>query len=147
MFKILDGRDSFYQWDLDRKLIVDDASIKEVHFCNCVSSNALICETYTEDGATVVNVPNILLQDNWRIHVFAYDTNYTKFSTEYEVSARSKPADYIYTETELKTYSALEERIKELEAGAGVDLTGYATEDYVETAISNALGVIENGSY
>ena len=32
MFKIYDGREQFYQWDLDRKLIVEDAAITEVHF-------------------------------------------------------------------------------------------------------------------
>lgn len=29
MFKIFDGRDKFYQWDLDRKLIVEDPEVKE----------------------------------------------------------------------------------------------------------------------
>lgn len=211
MFKIYDGRNAFYQWDLDRKLILEDADIKEVHFCNCVSANALVCETYTEDGLTVVNVPNIMLQDNWRLHVFAYDGKYTKHSKEYDIIPRSKPADYIYTETEIKSYRDLEERINELkedipgavedylkenpvESGATaeqakqiednaaaikelqekevdltgyatekyvddavkaidipeVDLTGYATEDYVETAISNAfatIGIAEEGVY
>jgi hypothetical protein len=106
LFKIYDGRNAFYQWDLDRKLILEDADIKEVHFCNCVSANALVCETYTEDGLTVVNVPNIMLQDNWRIHVFAYDGKYTKHSTEYDVIPRSKPVDYVYTETEIKRWDA-----------------------------------------
>ena len=34
MFKILDGREYFYQWDLNQKLIVEDDSINEVHFSN-----------------------------------------------------------------------------------------------------------------
>ena len=59
MFKIYDGRDTFFQWDLERKLIVDDADIKEVHFCNRTDNCSLVCETYFEDGLTVVNVPII----------------------------------------------------------------------------------------
>ena len=111
MFIIYDGRESFYQWDLDRKLIVKDNTIKEVHFCNKTDDCSLVCETYTEGGLNIVNVPNILLQDNWRINVYAYDSNYTKFSAVFDVVKRSKPADYIYTETEVKRYEDLESSI------------------------------------
>lgn len=100
MFKIYDGRERFYQWDLDRKLIVEDATIEEVHFCNRTDNCSLVCETYTEDGITLVNVPNILLQNDWRIHVYAY-VGYTKHDACFEVVGRTKPADYIYTEAEL----------------------------------------------
>ncbi len=109
MFKIYDGRDRFYQWDLDRKLIVKDPTVVEVHFCNRTSDCALSCETYVEDGLTLVNVPNILLQTDWRIHVYAYDGKHTKHNQCYEVITRSKPTDYIYTETELLSYKALAE--------------------------------------
>ena len=34
MFKIQDGRKSFTQWDLNRKIIVEDDSITQVHFTN-----------------------------------------------------------------------------------------------------------------
>ena len=79
MFKIYDGRQQFYQWDLDRKLIVD-ADVSQVHFSNITTKNSLVCETYKEDGLILVNVPNILLQSDLRIYVYAYDKNYTKFS-------------------------------------------------------------------
>ena len=151
MFKIYDGRQHFYQWDLDRKLIVDDAEITEVHFCNRTDDCSLVCETYTEDGLTLVNVPNILLQEDWRINVYAYDKSYTKFSKQFDVMRRSKPADYVYTETETLNYNSLLERIEDIQADIGqavedylkendiditVDLTGYATEQYVNNAIS-----------
>jgi hypothetical protein len=178
MFKIQDGRTKFYQWDIDRKLVIDDESITQVHFCNKTDSCSLVCEAYTENGVRLVNVPNILLQTDWRINVYAYDGNYTKHSAVYYVVARTKPANYVYTETEVLNYAALDERIAALEKGGGggatadlsnyytkpeveqyvnsaignidipeVDLTGYATEQYVETAITNTLGVIENGYY
>ena len=135
MFKIYDGREQFYQWDVDRKLILEDAAVTEVHFCNRTDECSLVCETYQEDGLTLVNVPNVLLQNDWRINVYAYDSNYTKFSETFNVVKRSKPADYAYTETEVKTWGALDERVKKLEEGGGADLTGYATEEYVASAI------------
>lgn len=150
MFKILDGREHFFQWDLDRKLVIEDRSVKQVHFCNRTEECSLVCEPYEEAGLWVVNVPNILLQDIWRINVFAYDTNYTKHQAIFTVSARSKPESYVYTETEVLNFNTLLERINEVDediAGAvedylaenpiEVDLTGYATEKYVDEAIAN----------
>lgn len=148
MFKIYDGRNQFYQWDLDRKLIVEDAEITQVHFCNRTDDCSLVCETYMEDGLTLVNVPNVLLQDDWRINVYAYDRNYTKFSETFDVVRRSKPESYVYTETEVLNYNTLLDKMTGIEeniAGAvqdyleenpvEVDLTGYATEAYVNGRI------------
>ena len=115
MFTIYDGREYFYQWDLDRKLIVYDETIKEVHFCNKTDDCSLVCEVYTEGALRLVNVPNILLQDNWRINVYAYDENYTKYSKTFDVKSRSKPADYIYTEKELLKWEQLEGRLESVE--------------------------------
>lgn len=115
MFKIEDGREEFYQWDLDRRLIVEDASIVEVHFCNRTDECSLVCEVYDKDGERLVNVPNILLQTDWRINVYAYDGQATKHSTTFKVNRRSKPADYVYTETEVLRYEDLEKRIENLE--------------------------------
>ena len=124
MFTIYDGREKFFQWDKDRKLVVEDAEITEVHFCNRTDECSLVCETYVEDGLTLVNVPNILLQNDWRINVFAYNQSYTKFKKCFDVVSRSKPADYVYTETEIKNYEALEARVTALEAsGAGGDIS------------------------
>lgn len=103
MFSIYDGRDSFYQWDLDRKLIVEDSSIKEVHFCNKTDDCSLVVETYEENGKTLANVPNILLTSSWKIRVFGYTGDFTKYEECFKVNARSKPADYKYIETETKS--------------------------------------------
>lgn len=113
MFKILDGRDKFYQWDLDRQLIVEDSTIAQVHFCNRTEDCSLICETFVEDGLTLVNVPNILLTTDWCINVYAY-AGYTKYEKCFEVVSRTKPSDYIYTETEIRNYEYLAEEIEEL---------------------------------
>ena len=137
MFKIYDGREKFYQWDLDRKLIVEDPSVTEVHFCNRTDSCSLVCETFVEDGVTLVNVPNLLLTTDWRIHVYAYDGKHTKHDTCYEVVSRTKPSDYIYTETEVLSYEVLEKRVKELEeANDGNTFVVNITHDYMLGSIS-----------
>ena len=112
MFKILDGREYFYQWDLNQKLIVEDDSINEVHFSNRTDGCSLVVEV---DELRQASVPNILLQDYWNIRVYAYcysgESKYTKVEEKFEVKKRSKPEDYIYTETEIKRYDDLEKRI------------------------------------
>lgn len=115
MFSILDGRTNFYQWDINQKLIVNDNTVKQVHFCNKTDDCALVCEVYKENGLNVVNVPNILLQNDWDIRAYAYCSNYTKIEKRFKVLARSKPESYSYTETEVKTWEALEQRVIDLE--------------------------------
>lgn len=114
MFKIYDGRDSFYQWDTERKLIVNDASITEVHFSDVVDSVALVCEVYDFEGVRVANVPNILLQTEWKINAYAFTDKHTKVSASFKVLPRSKPSDYVYTETEVKTYEEIIEKVNSL---------------------------------
>lgn len=133
MFQILDGREQFYQWDVNRKLIVLDDDIAEVHFCNRTDDCSLVCEVYNIDGIHLVDVPNILLQNDWRINVYAYDGNYTKHSQCFKVVKRSKPTDYVYTETEIKRYEDLEERISTLEeSGVSEETITNAVNAYLE---------------
>lgn len=108
MFSIYDGRSEFYQWDIDRKIIVNDKTINQVHFCNRTDDCSLVCEVYELDGLRVADVPNILLQNDWRINVYGYDVNYTKHSQCFKVKTRTKPASYAYTETEIKTWERVE---------------------------------------
>lgn len=107
MFKLLDGRTHFFQWDYDNKLIVENENIKKVHFNNGTETCALVCETYKENGLTVVNVPNILLTNHWDIIAYAYTDNYTLIEERFKVNPRSKPADYIYVETEVLDYETV----------------------------------------
>ena len=133
MFRLLDDREHLYQWDLNQKLVVNDASIKEVHFCNRTEDCALVVEVYELDGARVVNIPNILLQNDWRIKVYAYTGEYTKVEACYKVMPRSKPSDYVYTETELKNYRELEERVEFIEAnGVPQEVLNAAIESYLK---------------
>ena len=115
MFRIEDGREHFYQWDKDRRLIIEDITIREVHFCNRTDDCALRRKVYVEDGQYIVDVPNILLQEEFKIRVYAYNENYTKFCEVFEVEARNKPDNYIYTEEEIKEWEALNERIDNIQ--------------------------------
>lgn len=117
MFSILDGREKFYQWDKDRKLIVFDETITQVHFANCLCPSARVCEVYAVDGIHLVDVPNVLLQEHMDIRVWGYDGEMTKHEAEFEVEKRTKPDDYVYTETELWTAEkAVEEALEEAKA-------------------------------
>ena len=119
MFKLYDGREEFFQWDLDEKLIVEDKTVTQVHFSNKTEDCSLVCEVYELDGLKVVNVPNILLQDSWDMKVYAYRDNHTVAKQRFKIVARTKPADYVYTETEIKNYEDLEKRIAIIEANGG----------------------------
>lgn len=120
VFRIFDGRDSFFQWDLNRRLIVEDNSINEVHFSNKTDDSSLVCVVRTEDGLRVADVPNILLQTDWSIRAYAYCTDHTIVEEIFKVHSRNKPADYIYTETEIKNYDDLKARVDEIELNAKI---------------------------
>jgi len=111
MFSIYDGRKKFYQWDIDRKLIVNDKTISEVHFANCLCSDARKCTPYSIGELLVVDVPNELLTENMDVYVWGYDSGMTKHCVVFDVEKRTKPADYIYTPEEMTTWEQLAEQI------------------------------------
>lgn len=133
MFKIYDGRNEFYQWDLDQKLIVSDPTINEVHFCNLTGDCALVCKVYGGESQRLVNVPNILLQKTFSIRAYAHCDCATKASQTFNVIPRSKPTDYVYTEKEKYTLEALiNEALKDgitLSSSAIIDVDELPTED------------------
>lgn len=138
MFELRDGRECLWQWDTDVQLIVSDPTITEVHFCNKTDECSLVCEVYEEDGYKVVNIPNILLQTDWAIRVYAYCANHTKQEKTLKVHRRSKPADYVYTETELKSWEKVEQQIDFLESLLTTEGVAKAVTDYLE---ENPVGV------
>lgn len=119
MFRLEDGREQFFQWDSNRRLIIEDETINEVHYCNKTGDCSLTTEAYTENGIRFSNVPNILLQTDWNIKVYAFDKDYTKHCATFKVSARTKPSSYIYEETELKTWQKIVDYNNELIASIG----------------------------
>lgn len=143
MFEILNGRDHFFQWDTNQKLIVEDDSILEVHFCNGTANCSLVCRVYDENGLRIADVPNSLLQDNMRIKVYGYTDTYTKIEKCFEVNKRSKPDDYVYTETEIKRYEDLEKRVEELEKNGGGGSAEITPED-MEKIKADVIAEVED---
>ena len=101
----------FWQWDSNQQLIVDDDTVFEVHFSNRSDTVALVCDIKEVDGIRVVDVPNILLQRDWPLHVYAFAQDHTKYEKTFEVKGRDKPADYVYTETDVKSFDELEKKV------------------------------------
>lgn len=145
MFKILDGRDNFYQWDLNRKIVLEDKTIAQVHFSNAFGHNAYV--VLAQDG--VAQVPNILLQEDADIYVYAYDGEATKHSATFGVVKRNKPDGYVYTETEVLNYTQLMDKLNKIDENMGeyvqdyleknppeVDLTGYAKTEEIPNKVS-----------
>lgn len=133
MFLLEDGRDSLFQWDSNRRLLIKDETINEAHFCNRTDECSLVVAVYEEGGKRYANIPNILLQNDWPINVYGFDKEYTKHSTRFKVNRRTKPADYIYTETEILTYKQLEERLDEIEqSGISQEIIEGAIGKYLE---------------
>lgn len=133
LLKINGPKSFFWQWDLNRQLIVGEDTCGEVHFCNGTTERALVCEIYQQDGQRLVNVPNVLLQAAKELTAYLYlkdgKGGLTRHQQTFQVVARSKPDDYVYTETEVKTWSDLEARVKALEerpggsGGGGITVT------------------------
>lgn len=103
--KIYDGRESFYQWDVNQK--ITSPKLKEgdeVHFGNSKSGEAIVVEAYKYNYTVVADVPNIILQETKKVVAYRYVTDgegkRTIHEKTFDVVARPKPADYVYTETE-----------------------------------------------
>ena len=136
MFRIADGRECFYQWDLDRQLIVEDPTITEVHFCNRTDDCSLVVEVKEEDGLRVANVPNIILQKSFDIRAFGYDGKATLHEKTFKVKPRTQPADYMYTETVIKSVEEILTAAEQVET---------ITDDFYEYVEERKLGLIDDG--
>ena len=122
MFKLADGREAAYQWDIGVKLNLTGNgadSINEVHFYRPNDKEPLTVKVDKTGNEPTVEIPNILLQGKKSIIVYAFyrgeDKETTKLEEILRVKPRPKPAGYVYKETELLTYKALEEKVAELE--------------------------------
>lgn len=135
-FKIKDGRPAFWQWDLDRQLLVGDEICSEVHFCNGTSECSLKREVYELDGERLVDVPDVILQTARNFTVYGYVSDgaggYTKRAVMFSVRPRTKPADYVYTDDEVKIWDDLDERVKALEENGAGGVTEEQVADVIE---------------
>ncbi len=118
----IDGKDQIlYQWDTGQRLILEgfEPGIR-VDFGRCHDGDAPSNYAYEEDGKIYVDIPDATLQHS--VQLVAYfvaelkDRSETVFSWPLTVFHRPKPADHVEPE-QIKTWSALEERITALEKG------------------------------
>lgn len=137
MFTLQDGRTTLYQWDLDRYVIVEDKNICEVHFCNRTSDCSLVVEV--KDG--LAPIPNILLQEARPIRVYAYcDDKYTLTEEQFTVKSRTRPDDYVYTETDVITVRDMVDR-----ADKTLEQTSEALANS-EVALANATAATQTAN-
>ena len=129
MLKLADNRSYLYQWDTNVKVIVDDETIEVVEFQLLSSSS--IMSVKVEDG--LAEIPNILLQNGRDIAAYASrikDGQWTKELSVFKVKRRTKPTDYVYTETEIKSFEELEDRIETIEKyGAKITVDDELSEE------------------
>ena len=115
-----------YQWELGRQVKLNAPNLEvipELHFIDYKSPNCLVVEHKMADGEIIYDIPNILLQQTRG--VFIYIVKKTEGCKEvigtanFKITPKQKSPNYVYTETEIKSYEALEERITALENGSG----------------------------
>lgn len=145
-----------YQWDINRKIEVDDElnQVTEIHFC-CEGDEEALIVPFSRKGEKIeATVPNILLQSTEKIYVFTVNSDNSEVkTTDYRVLhviPRQKPSDYTYEETEVFKYKNLEQKMLiELAGKADIDSTGkiiaaqlpegLLTQDNLNAAIDAAI--------
>lgn len=114
LLEIYGNRQHLYQWDINQKVIVDDKEVIQVHFDNGTGT-VFVCELYEYNGVMVADVPNILLTTYLAIKAYAVCEECVRHERVIQVERRTKPSDYVYTETEVFKYEYLVSRIDEIE--------------------------------
>lgn len=140
--KLADGRNELYQWDTGRKVVIDDESIKRVHYQNRFYGRTI--DVDVSGGFAII--PDRLLQSCAPLVVFAWsgnpDDGYTKIEKTFEVNRRNKPSGYVFTPVDQKTLDDLQKQIGDL-----ADLTTEAKENLVaainEAAASGGAGIMD----
>ena len=113
IIELSNGQDRLFQWDTGQKVKIPDG-VPTAHFKwgpEAVSFDAV-------DGW--VEIPPELTQKAGNIYLWTYNEDHTLDAARIPVEKRPKPADYVYTPTEIKTWESLDARIKALEDGGGI---------------------------
>lgn len=107
--ELSNGQLRLWQWDTGQKVRVPE-NVPTVHFKFGAGAVELPVEN------SWVDVPDELLQTGKDILLWTYREDHTLDAARIPVERRPKPADYIYTPTEVKTWESLDARIKALES-------------------------------
>ena len=114
-----------FQWDLNKKV---PCSFPEAHFACIGSEDALIVKA---NGGNA-QIPNVLLQEGKDIMCWFMEGGAVADSGRIRIVTRAKPADYIYTETEVITFESLVAKVEDVIA------KGNAATDSATTAAQKA---------
>lgn len=158
MIRIEGNKSALYQWDLNQRVVLTDiASISagiEVHYSITynLEESCLVAPSYFENGNIYADIPNKLLQQSGVVSVYLYVQDENKAWTEHRVEIiiipRSKPANYVYTETQTEVFSfkELEKRIEEIHNDNG-QLSTLIKEDMLPAVYDENGKIItdENG--
>lgn len=124
--KVLGSR--LYQWELGREIEITPPAgtgVDRVEFSHTFDAEVLGVKPREGSGVVVADIPNILLQSGEPIFVYLVyvDEDCLETTASYVLSVikRPKPADYVYTETEVMTWAVLDKRITVLEESGGAD--------------------------
>jgi hypothetical protein len=122
IFKIYDGRTSFWQWDTKQKLIVLDETITEVHFSNRDMNHSITKQVYEKDGVRLCNIPDVILQLPRNLIAYAYADGATVKSVKFAVIKRPIPDGYVMDQTDdideiNQRLDLLESMLKDIEVG------------------------------
>lgn len=120
MIRLEDGRGGLFQWDLDQRLVIGCPDAEEVHYAS-PDGTALVTKVYERDWQRVSDIPNICLQQPGLLQVWICTADTTLHKDDFYVTARQKPADYVYTETEVLRWEDMDTRLKALETAPGPD--------------------------
>lgn len=156
--ELSNGLNHVWQWDKDITVTVPEG-VDSVHFRWGNRAVEIPIENQT------VTIPPELMQKTRKIRMWTYTPEHTMDMADIPVEPKNKPADYVYTPTEIKTWEQLDERIKALEQGGGiagvssvngqtgaVEITakglGALTEDDLQGATDKALAQAkESGAF
>ncbi len=134
MIKLIGG--SLYQWDLGRQVAIkSDKVIDRVHVARKGDSEALSVVAKAADGNTVANIPDILLQTSNDILIYIVSNEITVDYASFSVIKKPKPIGYVYSEKEMLTWTALDERIRRLEN----KLSEPVTDEQIQEAVNSYL--------
>lgn len=145
MIKLDNGKDYLWQWDLGRRVQLQGVPVNaKIHFStNCDTADAYVVPSYVdEDGNVYADIPNTLLQTFGCLTAYVYQeagqAGTCHDSKRFMIREREKPADYVYTDDEAKTWEALDERIKALEENGGGGVSPDELTAAVEAALTDA---------
>ena len=151
-----------YQWDSGRQVKIiprHGETVSCVHFNN----GYMVTPTKT-NGISVANIPNILLQQGgYNITVYAVSVSESSIKTtescQFYVKKKTKPNDYVYTETEVANINSVVEDALQQAKESGdfkgdkgdkgdtpVKGTDYFTTEDIETIVNSVYEKIEDGS-